>query len=90
MRTITVNGKNYVARDFDFNMICDITDEGIDTKKISKAPMSFVRFYVASCMNVPKEIAGLEIQEHLKKGGKLDEIMNVIAEKMDESEFFRG
>ena len=38
MRTFTVNEKSYKAKDFDFNLVCDLEDMGISLDQIKKKP----------------------------------------------------
>lgn len=90
MRTFTVNGKEYNAKDFGFNLVCDLEDMGVSLEEMKKKPLSVVRAYFGMCAGVSKENAGKEMEEHMKKGGKLDDIMDAMAEKMEESDFFRS
>ena len=86
----TLNGATYTAKPFDFDLICDLEDMGIEVEKIQKMPMSLIRAYVAICANTEPKIASSWIQEHLKNGGKLDDISEAMAKEMDESDFFRS
>lgn len=90
MRTFTVNEKSYKAKDFDFNLVCDLEDMGISLDQIKKKPLSVVRAYFGMCAGKSKEFAGKEMEEHLKKGGKLDDVMDAMSEAMEESDFFRS
>lgn len=89
IKSITINGKTYVAKEFDFNMICDLQDMGVDISSIAKTPMAAVRAYVAICMGVDKELAGKEIESHVVNGGELDKVMETLASKFENSDFFR-
>ena len=86
----TLNGATYTAKPFDFDLICDLEDMGIEVEKIQKMPMSLIRAYVAICANTEPKIASSWIQEHLKNGGKLVDISEAMAKEMDESDFFRS
>lgn len=86
----TVNGVTYTAKPFDFDLICDLEDMGIVIEKIQKMPMSLIRGYFALCADTEPKIASSWIQEHLKKGGNLDDISEAMAKEMDESDFFRS
>ena len=50
MKTFTVNGKEYRAKEFDFNLMCDFEDMGISIADMSKKPMAVVRAYFALCV----------------------------------------
>ena len=48
-RFFTINGRRYVAKPFDYNMVCDLEDNGVSLTDISKKPMSLARVYLAIC-----------------------------------------
>lgn len=89
MNTFTLNGNRIVAKEFDFNLLCDLDDMGISIQDAGKKPLSFVRAYVAICMNIDLSTAGYEIQEHMKND-TLDAIFEVMNKEIDESDFFRN
>ena len=86
----TVNGVTYTAKPFDFDLICDLEDMGVSIERIDKMPMSLIRAYFALCAGTEPRIASSWIQAHLTKGGTIDDITNVMAKEMDESDFFRS
>ena len=89
----TINNRRYEAREFDFNLICDLQEMGInilDMSGIRRNPMVIMRNYLALCMDADKDLAGAELQEHIIKGGTFEEIMDVLTKKMDESDFFQA
>lgn len=92
-RTITVNGQIYPAKEFDFNMICDLQDMGIDIGN-GAMQMPLIRAYVASCMETTKEVAGKELEAHIISVGNVNnaliDIASVIGEMVAESGFFRA
>lgn len=90
MRRIVINGREYTAKPFDFNMICDLEDLGVSIEDIERKPVSIVRAYAGLCMGKTAKESGLEIQEHLLNGGSFDDIMKVISKEMEESDFFRN
>lgn len=90
MRRIVINGREYTAKPFDFNMICDLEDLGVSIEDIERKPVSIVRAYAGICMGKSAKESGLEIQEHLLNGGSFDDIMKVISKEMEESDFFRN
>lgn len=88
MRRIVINGREYAAKPFDFNMICDLEDLGVSIEDIERKPVSIVRAYAGICMGKSAKESGIEIQEHLLNGGSFDDIMKVISKEMEESDFF--
>jgi hypothetical protein len=89
MKTFKVNGKEYVAKAFDFNLICDLEDMGVSIGETANKPMSAVRAYFAICTGRGKEYAGQEMQAHILAGGSFDDVMNAMADEMEKSDFFR-
>lgn len=89
MRKITINGKNYDAKPFSFNLICDLEDLGIAMSALGRKPMVTLRAYVALCMGVDLEDAGKEIEKHLASGGNFEDAIKVMSEEMEDSDFFR-
>ena len=89
-RVFNVNNKTYVAKEFTFNLLCDLEDQGLSLEDIEKKPMSLIRTYVAFCGNVSKEVAGREIEAHVISGNKLNDILEVLSEEMNNSGFFRS
>lgn len=88
MNTFKVNEKEYKARVFDFNLICDLEDMGISLQEAGNKPMSMVRAYFALCAGKGKEYAGKEMEAHIIGGGTFDDIMNAMSVEMEKSDFF--
>lgn len=86
----TVNKVVYIAKPFDFDMVCELEDMGVTFERIDKMPMSLIRAYFALCAGVSKEQAALLIQQHMINGGKLDDITEPMAKEMNNSDFFRA
>ena len=89
-KIFNVNGKSYKAKEFDFNLLCDLEELGISLDDIDKRPMSLIRTYLSFCAGITKEQAGKEIEEHLENGGKFDDVVNVMSEQINNSGFFRS
>ena len=89
-KTFTFNNKLYHAKEFDFNFLCDLEDQGLSLEEIEKKPFSLLRTYLAFCGNLTKEQAGKEIEAHIEKGGKLNDITDVLSSQMEDSGFFRS
>ena len=88
-RLITINGKSYKAAEFDINLICDFEDHGITLEDIDKKMFNVIRQYVATSMNTDPKAAGIEMSEHMRNGGTLEDISDVMTEMMNDSGFFR-
>lgn len=89
-KTFEVNNKTYIAKDFTFNLLCDLEETGLSLEDMDKKPMSLIRTYFMFCAGIDKEKAGAEIEAHLAKGGEFNDILNVMGEKMNDSGFFRS
>lgn len=89
MKTFKINEKEYVAKPFDFNLICDLEDMGITINSASKKPMAMIRAYFAVCAGLPKDVVGKELEAHMIKGGSFDDIFNAMSDEMENSDFFR-
>ena len=90
MRTITINNHLYPAKPFDFNLLCDLEEQGLSLEDIEKKPMSLIRTYLAFCAGMDKANAGKEIEAHVIAGGNFDSVTEVIAAEMEDSGFFRA
>ena len=88
-RLLILNGKSYKAAEFDINLVCSFEDNGINLEDIDKKMFNVIRQYVATCMNTDVITAGIEISNHLKNGGKLEDISDVMSDMMNNSGFFR-
>ena len=89
-KTFEVNGRIYKAKDFNFNLLCDLEEQGLSLEEVDKKPMSLVRVYFMFCSGLSKENAGLEIESHVANGGEFTDIVNIISEQMQDSGFFRS
>ena len=89
-KIISINGKTAIAKEFDFNLICDLEDMGISVDAMGSKPMSLLRAYIGKCFGVSIEQAGKEMESHIIGGGKFDDIMETMSAKMEESDFFRS
>lgn len=90
MKTFNVNGKEYKAKAFDFNLMCDLEDMGVSIADMPNKPMTVVRAYFALCTGKGKEFAGKEMEQHLINGGTFDDVVNTMSEEMEKSDFFRS
>lgn len=90
MRTITINGKRYNAKPFDFNTVCDLEDNGVSLTQMRDKPMSMVRAYFTLCFGGSKEDAGKELQAHIINGNDLEDLYKVMGDEMNDSDFFQA
>lgn len=90
VKIFNVNGKSYKAREFDFNLLCDLEDQGLSLEDIDKKPMSLIRTYLAFCADITKEQAGREIEAHIENGGKFNDVVEAMSDQMSNSGFFRS
>lgn len=90
MSAFTINGTEYKAKPFDFNLVCDLEDMGISLEEAGEKPMSMVRAYFGLCTGKGKTYAGKELEAHIIGGGKFDDIMAAMSDEMDKSDFFRN
>lgn len=90
MSTFTVNGKQYKAKEFDFNLVCDLEDLGISLQEAEKKPMSMVRAYFSFCAGRGKEYAGKEMEAHIIGGGTFKDVVTAMSDEMKKSDFFRS
>ena len=87
---LTVNGREFRAKEVDFNFLCELSENGIDVSEVDKKIIPAVRVYVAYCMGTSLEVAGNEINLHIVNGGALEDLITVFAEKTENSGFFRA
>lgn len=90
MKTFEVNGKQYKGKEFDFNLVCDLEDMGIQMEEMGQKTMSVIRGYFGACSGLGREAAGVELQEHIISGGDFAELLKVMSDEMNRSDFFRS
>lgn len=90
MDFITLNGRKIRAAECDFNFVAMLSENGIELNQLSKKMIPTVRVYVAHCMGVDVEMAGEYINQHVIGGGNLEQIMETLSKKFEESGFFRA
>ena len=89
MKTFTVNGKEYRAKAFDFNLMCDFEDMGISLADMTSKPMAVIRAYFALCTGKGREFAGKEMEQHIINGGSFEDVVSAMNAEMEKSDFFR-
>lgn len=89
MKNFKVNGTEYVAKPFDFNLLADFEDMGVSIGTLVTKPNVAMRAYLAVCGNMSIKKSGEEINAHIVSGGLLDELADAMNSAMDESDFFQ-
>lgn len=87
-KTITINGKNYTIKNIDFKAICELEELGLSLAEIKSKTFSCLRSCVAFQIGATLDQANIEIEEHFKKGGKLEDLIPCI-EAVVNSDFFQ-
>ena len=77
MKNFTINKKVYKAKEFDFNLVCDLEDEGVSLEVMQDKPMSMMRAYFGICAGIGRNAAGEEMAEAMSNA-------------MEQSDFFRA
>lgn len=90
MNTFKINGIEYKAKPFDFNLVCDLEDMGITLNNMSGRNTSLIRAYFSLCSGLGKEEAGKEIERQFVKYGDLNDISEALNKEMESSDFFRS
>lgn len=90
MNTFKINGIEYKAKPFDFNLVCDLEDMGITLNDMHGRNTSLIRAYFALCSGLSKEKAGKEIEQQFIKYGDLNEISEAMNKAMENSDFFHS
>ena len=85
-----INGKEYKVKEIDFNIMCELEDNGVSITDMDKKPFSVIRGFLAVIMGVDNITAGKELSEHLKKGGSIEELASEISELVENSGFFQA
>ncbi len=89
MKTVHINGKSYQGAEMTFNNVCRMEEMDAPITYGAKVSFSMLRAYLALCMNTSKENAGEELEKHIVNGGTMDELSEVMADAIDNSDFFR-
>lgn len=90
MNKFKVNGIEYKAKPFDFNLVCDLEDMGISLEDMGRKKLSAIRSYFALCAEKENEFAGKELNAHFVGGGNIDGIAEAMKKEMEISDFFQA
>jgi len=87
----TVNGKEYNAVPIEFETICKFEEMGIESEELgTKKTLSTLKAYFAMCAGIPDIVASKEINAHVVAGGNLSELMKVLEDEMEKSDFIKA
>ena len=90
MKKITINSKDYnIDKVIDFNGICELEELGLSLSDLKKTKMTSIRALLAYVGEIDTDTAGVEIMEHLKKGGTFEDFTPLI-NSLVESDFFQA
>lgn len=89
MKKFKVNGKEYKARPFDFNLVCEMEDMGVALAEMGRKQFATTRAYFALCAGMNVVQAGKEMEAHAIAGGTFTAITDALSEEMEKSDFFR-
>ena len=64
MKNFTINRKVYKAKEFDFNLVCDLEDEGISLEVMQDKPMSMMSVFRYLCRHWKKCGWGRNAETH--------------------------
>lgn len=56
MKKFKLNGKEYEAKEFDFNLICDLEDMGISLDAAAEKTMNLIRAYISFVLEKEKNM----------------------------------
>lgn len=83
-----LNGKEVTAKEFDFNLMCEMEELGFDIDDFGNKPSVAFRGYIALCKNCSVKKAGQEINNHIINGGNLEELIKIMMNNLTNSNFF--
>ena len=91
MSYVTINGTEYQIPELNFDAVCELEEYGVYLLSMTKEDRRFatmIRGLAAWIMKTDKATASREIQEHIRKGGNVVDILDALNDAMEESGFF--
>lgn len=88
---VTINDREYEVPEVDFDAICQLEEKGVYLLNFDRNERKIgmmIRGLAAWVMDTDEQTASREISEHIRKGGNVMEIANVVVEAVTESGFF--
>ena len=93
MNVVVINGREYEVPEMDFNTVVELEEKGVSLLSLNEQEpkiATMLRAFTAWIMKTTPERAGKEIQEHLKHGGSLVDLIQALTKALDESGFSKG
>lgn len=87
-KKILLNGKEYKVKDVTFDDMCELEDMGLALSTIKEKPLTAFRALVAYYCEMSLDEATKEIEAHLRNGGTMDTLGELV-EHLSQSGFFR-
>ena len=88
MSMIEINGKTYKPAEIDFNAMCQMEEFGVSIFDADSKGLSSLRAYFALSSGMSLTEAGVEIGQHLSKGGTLEELSDTFGKAVKDAIFF--
>lgn len=85
-----INEREYKVPPITFNSICELERAGVDFSDMDGKSLSTLRGFLAFAMGTDPVSAGQELEEHLSNGGDLGQIVEEIAEAVNNCGFFHS
>ena len=89
-REIEINGRKFKAAEITFGTIRKLSQLGVDFNHLGKNMFTLVNAYVQVSTRLSEEAVDEMIQQHILKGGSLEDILKVFQEELDDSDFFQA
>lgn len=90
MKKFTINNKEYDYKNISFDIMCQLEDLGTQPGDIFAKPMNFVRSYFAILADITLANASKEIEAHMASGNTLSQLLDLINDDLEHSDFFQG
>lgn len=87
--SVNVNNKSIIVKPIDFEAICALEDLGFDIANVRKKLFGSYRCVLAYNADISLEEASKEIENHIKNGGKLNDLYPFV-EAILNSDFFKS
>lgn len=90
MKKFTINNIEYNYKNISFDIMCQLEDLGTQPGDIFVKPMNFVRAYFAVLADIDLASASKEIETHMTAGNTLSQLLDLINDDLENSDFFQG
>ena len=93
MNSVTINNKTYAVPKMDFDMVCQLEENGVSLLAMNDSNPKIattLRAFVALIIGCSLQEASTEIQAHLEGGGSIADLVTAITDALNESGFSKG